>query len=156
MFAVKCRFLSDCKYWISAAMFSMFIFFQLWQCFIICDCLSRLNWVKIEWWSESFFRLEFMQQFITHCFRSAVLNMRFIVNDYFLFFHVIMFDRMRSCRLVSLTMWSNLSVMLCLMKHCESFQIEWWRLKFFNKICLFNFLSNSDNLKMSKFWSMWM
>ena len=137
-------------------MSSAFIFFQLWQHFIICDCLLRLNWVKIEWWSKLFFKLEFMQQLIICCSRFAVLNMRFTVNDCSLFSHMMMSGKMRSCRSVSLTMWSSSSVMLCLMKHCKSFQIEWWRLKSFNKTCLSDFLNSSDSLKMSEFWSMWM
>ena len=135
-------------------MFSMFIFFQLWWCFIICDYLLRLNWVKIEWWSESFFKFEFTQQLTTCCFKFAVLNIRFTVNDCFLSSHVMMSDEIRSCRSVSLTMQSSLFIMLCLMKHCKSFQIEWWKLKFFNRTCFSDFLNSSDNLKMSKFWSM--
>ena len=151
MFAVKYKFLNNCKYWISIVIFSVFIFFQLQWHFIICDCLSKLNWVKIKWWSESFFRLEFIQQFITCCFRFAVLNIRFTVNDYFLFFHVIMFDEVRSCKSVLLTMQNSSFVILYLIKYCKSFQIKWWKLKFFNKTCSSDFLNNSDNLKMSKF-----
>ena len=149
MSADECRFLSSCKCQTSAATLSVFIFFQLQQHFITCDCLSRLKWVKIEWWSESFFKLEFTQQLTTCCSRSAVLNMRSTVIDYFLAFHVIVSDRVKSWRSASLTMWSSSSAMSCLMKHWSLSQIKWWRLKSFSMICFSDLLSSYDSLKIS-------
>ena len=149
MSADECRSLDSCKCQTSAATLSVFIFFQLWWCFITCDCLSRLNWVKIKWWSESFFKLEFIQQLTTCCSRSAVLNMRSTVIDCFLASHVIVSDEVRSQRLTSLTMWSSSSVISCLMKHQNLLQIEWWKLKSFNMMCSSDLLSSCDNLKIS-------
>ena len=149
MSADEYRSLNSCKCQTSAATLSVFIFFQLWWCFITCDCLSRLNWVEIGWWSESFFKLEFTQQLTTCCSRSAVLNMRSTVIDCFLASHVIVSDRVRSQKSVSLTMQSSSSVMSCLMKHQNLSQIEWWRLKSFNMMCSFNLLSSYDSLKIN-------
>ena len=155
MSACECRFFDCCKCCIFVLMSSSFIFFQLQCCFTACEALSRLNWVEIERWSESFSRLLFTQQLITCCSKLAELNMRSTVNVWFLTFHMTVPGGVRSQRSASLTMWSSLSAMLCLMKHCDSSQIEWWRLKSFSRICFSDLLSSCGSLKMGDFWLMW-
>jgi hypothetical protein len=123
------------------ANFSTSTRFHVLFCLIDTKFISSVSVMKIDMWFDDWLKSERVSQLITLFTNQLIINTRSIVLLKCRVSQMIVFIDNVSCIRVCKTTSMSWFVASCWIDLKISFHIEWWRLKSFNEMCFFSFIS---------------